>query len=387
MGYAIMENVLNINDNEKRVLREIYNHHNISRTQISKNLEINKATISSILNKLKYKALVHEVGEGDSTKSGGRKPILLKVNHLYGYFISLDLTYSSVEVMYNYFDGNIIKHQSFELPDKNVSSILNILKNHVNIDEKYDTLSGLLGVSVSIHGVVDNDQNVTYLPFHETEGISIADKIKEFTNVPVVVENEANLSALYERNFNHDLSYNNLIAMSIHKGIGAGLIINNQLYRGANGEAGEIGKTLVSKVSDHVETYHKIEDVFSQEALLNNLSQHLGEKMTLSKLIQYYNEKREVVVEEMEQFINKIAVLIHNLNTQFNPSAIYINCPLFNELPEILEAIKSQFKQYSRNDIQIKLTSNVKFATLLGGTLAIIQKVLQINDIYLDIES
>ncbi|MGK9044702.1 ROK family transcriptional regulator [Mammaliicoccus vitulinus] len=382
-----MENVLNINDNEKRVLREIYNHHNISRTQISKNLEINKATISSILNKLKYKALVHEVGEGDSTKSGGRKPILLKVNHLYGYFISLDLTYSSVEVMYNYFDGNIIKHQSFELPDKNVSSILNILKNHVNIDEKYDTLSGLLGVSVSIHGVVDNDQNVTYLPFHETEGISIADKIKEFTNVPVVVENEANLSALYERNFNHDLSYNNLIAMSIHKGIGAGLIINNQLYRGANGEAGEIGKTLVSKVSDHVETYHKIEDVFSQEALLNNLSQHLGEKMTLSKLIQYYNEKREVVVEEMEQFINKIAVLIHNLNTQFNPSAIYINCPLFNELPEILEAIKSQFKQYSRNDIQIKLTSNVKFATLLGGTLAIIQKVLQINDIYLDIES
>lgn len=387
MGYAIMENILNINDNEKRVLREIYNHHNISRTQISKNLEINKATISSILNKLKYKSLVHEVGEGDSTKSGGRKPILLKVNYLYGYFISLDLTYSSVEVMYNYFDGNIIKHQSFELPDKNVSSILNILKNDVDIHGKYDTLNGLLGVSVSIHGVVDNDQNVIYLPFHETEGISIADKIKEFTNVPVVVENEANLSALYERNFNHNLAYNNLIAMSIHKGIGAGLIINNQLYRGANGEAGEIGKTLVSKVNNDVETYHKVEDIFSQEALLNNLSQHLGEKMTLSKLIQYYNEKQEVVVEEMEQFINKIAVLIHNLNTQFNPSAIYINCPLFNELPEILEAIKNEFKQYSRNDIQIKLTSNVKFATLLGGTLAIIQKVLQINDIYLDIES
>ncbi|EGQ2925160.1 hypothetical protein EEL15_12800, partial [Staphylococcus pseudintermedius] len=68
-------------------------------------------------------------------------------------------------------------------------------------------------------------------------------------------------------------------------------------------------------------------------------------------------------------------------------NAIYINCPLFNEMPEILEAIKNQFKQYSRNEIQIKLTSNVKFATLLGGTLAIIQKVLQINDIYLDIKA
>ncbi|HCW8918827.1 TPA: ROK family protein, partial [Staphylococcus aureus] len=255
------------------------------------------------MNKLKYKSLVNEVGEGDSTKSGGRKPILLKVNHLYGYFISLDLTYSSVEVMYNYFDGNVIKHESYDLPDEKVSSILSIIKKHIDIQEKLDTYNGLLGVSVSIHGVVDNEQHVTYLPFHETEGISIAKKIKEITNVPVVVENEANLSALYERNFNHNLSYNNLIALSIHKGIGAGLIINNQLYRGANGEAGEIGKTLVSKVSDNVEIFHKIEDIFSQEALLHNLSNQLNEKMTLSKLIQFYNEKNPVVVEEMEQFI------------------------------------------------------------------------------------
>lgn len=382
-----MENnlFLNINSNEKLVLKEIFNHQNISRTEISKNLGINKATISSILNKLKSKSLVREVGEGDSTKSGGRKPILLKVNHLYGYFISLDLTYSSVEVMYNYFDGNVIQHESYKLPNDNVSSILDILKEHVDVREKHDTIHGLLGMSVSIHGVVDNDQNVIYLPFHKTDGVSITEMLKEFAQVPVMIENEANFSALYERNFKHSLSINNLIALSIHKGIGAGLIINNKLYRGANGEAGEIGKTLVSKVSNNVETYHKIEDIFSQEALLQNLSHQLGETLTLSKLIQYYKERNSVVVQEMEQFINKIAILIHNLNTQFNPNAFYVNCPLINEMPEILEEIKEQFKQYSRNEIQIKLNSNVKYATLLGGTLAIIQKVLQIEDIQLDI--
>lgn len=382
-----MENnlFLNINSNEKLVLKEIFNHQNISRTEISKNLGINKATISSILNKLKSKSLVREVGEGDSTKSGGRKPILLKVNHLYGYFISLDLTYSSVEVMYNYFDGNVIQHESYKLPNDNVSSILDILKEHVDVREKHDTIHGLLGMSVSIHGVVDNDQNVIYLPFHKTDGVSITEMLKEFAQVPVMIENEANLSALYERNFKHSLSINNLIALSIHKGIGAGLIINNKLYRGANGEAGEIGKTLVSKVSNNVETYHKIEDIFSQEALLQNLSHQLGETLTLSKLIQCYKERNSVVVQEMEQFINKIAILIHNLNTQFNPNAFYVNCPLINEMPEILEEIKEQFKQYSRSEIQIKLNSNVKYATLLGGTLAIIQKVLQIEDIQLDI--
>lgn len=385
MGYANMENILNINDNEKRVLREIYNHHNISRTQISKNLEINKATISSILNKLKIKSLVREVGEGDSTKSGGRKPILLKVNHLYGYFVSLDLTYSSVDIMYNYFDGNIIKHQSYELPDDKASSILKVLKENIDISNKYETLNGLLGVSVSIHGVVDNEQNITYLPFHDTEDICLSQEIKKFANAPVVIENEANLSALYEHNFNRNNAHKNLISLSIHKGIGAGLIINDQLYRGENGEAGEIGKTLMSKMVDNIETFHKVEDIFSQEALLQNISMQMNERITLKELIKYYNDKNPIVIEEMKQFISKIAVLIHNLNIQFNPSAIYINCPLFNEMPTILEEIKNEFKRYDHNDVQIQLTSNVQFATLLGGTLSIMQKILKIDDLYLNI--
>ncbi|PTI20421.1 XylR family transcriptional regulator, partial [Staphylococcus xylosus] len=134
-----MENNFIVNENEKRVLKQIFNNSNISRTQISKNLELNKATISNILNNLKHKSLVNEVGEGNSTKSGGRKPILLEINQKYGYYISMDLTYDSVELMYNYFDATILKQDSYELNDKNVSSILQILKSNINVSEKYDT--------------------------------------------------------------------------------------------------------------------------------------------------------------------------------------------------------------------------------------------------------
>ena len=183
---------LNITMNEKRVLREIFNHNNISRTQISKNLEINKATISSILNSLKAKSLVLEVGEGDSTKSGGRKPILLKVNDQYGYFISLDLTYNSVEILYTYFDGTIITHNSHPLTDKKVSSILHILQQKINITDKQSTLYGLLGISVSIHGIVDDHHNIIHLPFHETDVSDITTALQQFAAVPVVIENEAN---------------------------------------------------------------------------------------------------------------------------------------------------------------------------------------------------
>ena len=376
---------LNITMNEKRVLREIFNHNNISRTQISKNLEINKATISSILNSLKAKSLVLEVGEGDSTKSGGRKPILLKVNDQYGYFISLDLTYNSVEILYTYFDGTIITHNSHPLTDKKVSSILHILQQKINITDKQSTLYGLLGISVSIHGIVDDHHNIIHLPFHETDVSDITTALQQFAAVPVVIENEANLSALYEHNTNGNRDINNLIALSIHKGIGDGLIINQQLYRGANGEAGEIGKTLVSKPTEVGPTFYKIEDICSQEALIHLLTTKLNKNITLQDLIHLYNEQQPEVIAAVNQFIQHVAVLVHNLNTQFNPNAIYINCPLINALPTILEDIKQQFSQYSRNAISIELTSNVNYATLLGGTLAITQTIVDIDNLQINI--
>ncbi|ANQ65380.1 ROK family transcriptional regulator [Staphylococcus equorum] len=375
-----MENNLKISMNERRVLKQIFNNHNISRTQISKNLEINKATISNILNALKKKSLVIEVGEGNSTKSGGRKPILLKINKNYGYYISMDLTYSSVELMYNYFDGTVLKHESYNLPDKKVSSILAILKTNIPTSESYDTSYGLLGMSVSIHGIVNHNQAIIHLPFHESEGISITDELRSLTQVPVIIENEANLSAIYERSIHSNSEMRNLIALSIHKGIGAGLIIDKKLYRGSNGEAGEIGKTLVLQ---NGETYNTIENICSQEALIQSISNQFKRNISLPELIELYYQHNNIVIQEIEYFTTKIAVLVHNLNTQFNPDMIYVNCTLINELPVILDSIKTQLNQYSTHSVQLNLTTNVKHATLLGGSIAIMQKLLNIDDIQL----
>lgn len=375
---------LDLNENQRRVIQQIFNNKLISRVQISKDLNINKATISSILNKLKEKKLVNEVGHGESTKSGGRKPILLEINKHFGYVISLDIAYGSIEMIYNYFNGEILKHESIPLSNKKMSHVLDLLKQHINTDEKYGTHHGLLGISISVHGIVNNNQEIVHLPFHEIEDISITESIKDIANVPIIVENEANLSAIYECNENNDLAVNNLITLSIHKGIGAGLIIDKKLYRGTDGEAGEIGKTLVSVIQNNHKTFHKIEDICSQDALVHNLEERLNQKLTMTALKKLYYDKNEIVVDEINQFSMRIAILIYNLNMQINPEAIYINCPLINELPDVLEAIKSAFMTYTNKNVEICLTSNVKFSTLLGATLAITQKVLKIDNIKLN---
>ena len=210
------------------------------------------------------------------------------------------------------------------------------------------------------------------------------ESIKEIADVPVIVENEANFSAIYECNVNNSLEINNLITLSIHKGIGAGLIIDQKLYRGVNGEAGEIGKTLVSSIEDNERTYHKIEDLCSQDALVNKINKRLNTQNTLSELKKMYYERNEIVQEEIQQFSIRIAILMYNLNMQLNPKVIYINCPLINEIPDLLDNIKTTFNQYTQKEIEISLTSNVKFATLFGATLAITQKILDIENIKLN---
>lgn len=75
---------------------------------------------------------------------------------------------------------------------------------------------------------------------------------------------------------------------------------------------------------------------------------------------------------------------MYNLNMQLNPKVIYINCPLINEIPDLLDNIKTTFNQYTQKEIEISLTSNVKFATLFGATLAITQKILDIENIKLN---
>ena len=110
------------------------------------------------------------------------------------------------------------------------------------------TERGLIGVGVAIHGVVE-DNCVRYTPFHtDLLEHDLATELTEELDVPVFLENEANLAAVYLRDF-HDYdseeTYRNYAVVNIHNGIGAGIIRNERLFRGLHGEAGEIGSQMI----------------------------------------------------------------------------------------------------------------------------------------------
>lgn len=370
--------------NEQMVLKAIFNHKPISMTEIARLTETNKATISGVVNGLKTQGVVREAGQGESTKKGGRKTILLEINPDFGYTVSLDFTFDSVDMMINAFSGKMMAYRSYPLSEKTMACALSIVETELDPHNQRDTQHGLLGIAVSIHGIVNQDQSIRTLPFLELGSISVADRLEQYAQVPVLVENEANLAALYEHALRNHTCTGSLATLSIHKGIGAGLILNNQLYRGADGSAGEIGQSLVRVSGTH---YDKIENICSQDALISCLSDRLDESLTLETIATYYKSQHPIVCEEIEHFISRITVLIHNFSIQLNPAHIFINCPIMNEIPDILIQIQERLHAYSHYATMIRLTSNVRYATLFGGALGITQRILDIDNIKLDFSS
>ncbi|HAT4801695.1 TPA: winged helix-turn-helix transcriptional regulator, partial [Clostridioides difficile] len=94
--------------NERLVLEQIIKNGPISRASIASTIGLNKATISAITKKLIDESLVHEIGIGNSTHSGGRKPILLVFNKCAGISLSMDIGYDYIFSSLSYLDGTII---------------------------------------------------------------------------------------------------------------------------------------------------------------------------------------------------------------------------------------------------------------------------------------
>jgi hypothetical protein len=230
--------------NEQNVLQHVFNNSPISRAQVSKDLKLNKVTVSQVVMTLIDQHFITEVGEAESSRRGGRKPVMLRFNAQLGYTVAFDVGVEYVDMMVNYLDGRIAHFKRFEALGLSIMERLDLMNTQLTQQIGFpETERGLVGIAVAVHAVIFNGQ-VLDSPFVKMAPSTVLDYFTARVNVPVVIENEANLAAVCQRDF-ANTTVSNQITISIHKGIGAGIIINGKLYRGMDGRAGEIGRSLV----------------------------------------------------------------------------------------------------------------------------------------------
>lgn len=234
--------------NRQTVLQHAYFAQPISRLELSQQLGLSPATVTNVVVELLEEGLLLETGLEES--QGGRPRTLLTTNATYGYFVGVDVGETQLQI--ELFDLNLSRlggiaytnsaseNTPDQLVDHIVEGLATVLANAQLSREQ------VLGIGVGLPGIVKRGkQPAVYAPFWDWKGVPLEDQLRERLALPVLVDNGAKAMALAELWFGAGRSVESLVALLIGTGVGAGVITNGALYRGATNSAGEWGHSKV----------------------------------------------------------------------------------------------------------------------------------------------
>lgn len=367
--------------NRSLVLETIINREPISRAETAKVLGLTKATVSAIVQDLIEEQLVEEAGSGDT--SMGRKPILLNFCRNHGYVLSADLQPSGISLLscdLGARDGRIYTRRETITRKNVVPLLMELIEQAMN--DTPSTPFSVVGITLAIHGTVEK-QEILFAPNYPLAGLPLARTLSGSLGIPVWLENEANLSALAEEYFVNSLP--NLIHINIHTGAGAGIIINHRLYRGKNGNAGELGHTTVVPDGRACPCGNRgcLEQYISDPAVLSSYERISGQHgRTMKDLTEGWLSGERAAIQTVDGFVRYLALGIHNLGNLFSPDCIVVNSQLTGSLPELISIIRSCLPPQRQPSFQLKASSLKDASTLLGGAYLGISRFLGIKKIF-----
>jgi predicted NBD/HSP70 family sugar kinase len=228
--------------NRQIVLNYVREREPISRAEIARETDLQRSTISAIVEDLKTEGLVEEVGEGEST--GGRRPTLLKLRAAEPIALGVSITPTCTTIATSDLAGRVIDQEEFLTDsDKTLSKIISVVRE---FNSRYK--GSIEGVGVSLPGLVDpSTGNALYIPYFLWRDLPITEVISKAVGLPVVIDNDANAVALAELWFGRPEvnDARDFILVLVAEGVGTGIIFDGQVYRGQRGAAGEFGHMVI----------------------------------------------------------------------------------------------------------------------------------------------
>ncbi|MCU1290919.1 MAG: Transcriptional regulator/sugar kinase [Acidobacteria bacterium] len=238
------------------LLRLIRAAQTISRADLARRLKVDRSTVTAIVKPLIASELVCEKPfeqSGSGGKTQGRPPIGLSFNDRKNFFIGLSLGVRRTQIGMTTLNGESFEEDDFETPS-DAETALRIAREKIEDLRRRHPDKNLKIIGVSVPGLTDiNRQKLLFAPNLGWSNLEIAGALQVAPNVKVVVENDATAAAMYEarmkiRHSSSDGLMTNFILVRSGTGIGVGLVIGSEVYRGSGlgrGIAGEFGHMTV----------------------------------------------------------------------------------------------------------------------------------------------
>ncbi len=225
--------------NQQLVLRALHDHSPLSRADLARLTGLTRTSVGDLAGTLIDDGLIEEVGRGPS--SGGKSPILLRVAPDGRHLIGLDLGEAELSGAVVNLRGEILRSIHLPLEGRNGDATVELVVQLVDA-LRADDRSPLLGIGIGAPGIIDTSTGTVRWSVNlNWAELRLGPLLEERYGVPVVVANDSHAAALAELTFFGRPRPNNLIVIKVGRGVGAGIILNGQLFQGDGYGAGEFG--------------------------------------------------------------------------------------------------------------------------------------------------
>jgi len=305
-----------------------------SRSDLMRLTNLSGTTVSSLVNILLDTGFVSETGVGESI--GGRRPITIELNPTFRYSMGVDIGASHITCMIVDLKGRLVARLSepFDVIH-HARATMNRVCEMIGqtLEAAHLDLSKIAGLGVSIPAPLDGEKQDRLLAFYmpDWEGMVVLDELRPHLTIPMFLENDANAGSLAEKWWGVGQQHHSLAFIKLGVGVGAGLIINDEIYRGFAGSAGEIGHTTIESkgrlcrcgnrgcMESYVGIPGILKDVQSKRATSDT------GPLTIESVIAAAKNGEPVSAEVIQTAGRYLGIAIANLLNLVNPEIVILN--------------------------------------------------------------
>lgn len=340
----------------------------ISRADISRVLGLNIVSVSNYLDFYINKKTILEVGYDVS--SGGRRPELLELNAKSAYIVGVDIGPDNMKAVVTDLRINVISSAYAPRPNVSVEELPGYVVKVVGeaIDKSKLDKIALKNIGIGTSGIIDYVTGT----IHDTDPVRGRSKtsllkfcktIEQKLYMPVYIGNDASCAAFGEKTLNHTADVENMLY--IYSDIGLGIIIQDDVYCGSSGCAGEIQLVFSGLQKDEknimkeythmrpwgvdlgvvMEAVRAIDKGVSTE-ILNMVGGDVA-KLTKEVIIAAAKKRDKLAVELVSNAARNLGVRVAYLVNIFNPDIVVIGGGVEKSGEVFMDAIKETVKKFS----------------------------------------
>jgi len=364
--------------NRRRVIGVLKEQGRASQAEIARATGLSRTTVSTLIAEMKDAGLVSDVGAQSGIVRAGRPGVQLVLQNPARAVVGIDFGHSHVQVAIADLAHNVlgerrcdldVNRRALEALDAS-SRLFGELLVETGVERE-----NVIGAGIGIPGPVDRAHgtagSATILP--GWVGLRIASEMQARLGLPVEIENDANLGALAELTWGAGRDCSNFAYIKAATGIGAGIVIEGHLLRGATGTAGEIGHTTLDEAGALCYCGNRgcLETVASGPAIVQLVGRVAGDTLSLSRIVELAVEGDLRCRRAIADAGREIGVAVAGLCNLINPERVIVG-GLLSRTGEVLlqplrESIRRHSVQAAARSVEVCPAVFVERAELLGS--------------------